>query len=492
MEQSTDVGVKTGTRRILAIGAFLVGAAVIAAGIISFPRFLSSDKQVSRSQALKVTDVTRAFADIDQYGSFAPLTFRAGANTVYQLDARVGHDESPTNTTSAGDLAIIRTSTGPGTNSTNLWQELVLPKSADATTPFTIEDPLTYGLTTQMVVVRYRTSGDRTDRFLTVCIGQTDVTKVYVGRDGSTFTDAKLRNRTTTEACPSIIGRAFRPTKITGGTVIAEPSTLNTELEWNFVRFFIGLARFTRFSEYQTPDGEVPFVALPSDTPLYAGVNAPVNETTPNAVFRIEAETNSTSSSLTVCFPSLTVNPNTGGPVYYFDVEGTPYNDIMLQNRAMTESCPALVSRMLLLPEISNGQTSPSFPETNAVGVANRGAWVGITNGTLWHPVNNSPARNVSHPLILFLVGSNEPVTIPTTAVTLTDANTRTSRLCFLGGANAVVTSWDFVYYYDAALRPYRDMFLTNAVQCTFPTSGGGAAPSRLPASDGPNPLVLE
>lgn len=491
---------KVGTKRITLIGAIVLSAAVLSVGFLAFPRFFTSDQgggAASGAAPLKIADITRAFADVDQFGQFYSLVYRSGSKVVYTQSARVGDLEQPDLRSSEGILTIGRESTAVNnTNRSNIWNELLLlPKPAGAqTTPFSIEPIPFSGLPTQMLVISYRGANDPSDRYLTICVGKTDAQTVYVGTDGSTYTDRTLKRRTTNQPCTAITARAFVPTKITGGHVISEQTTLPNPA-WRFIRFFIPLADFYRNTGFVPPEDPNQHVTLPSQTPLWAGYifdEMPL-QPTPAAMFRIEAEVNGSATTTTLCFPRLTVDPNTGGPLYYFDAHGTPFHDIMLTQKAMTDDCPALVAKSYVPASIASARTSPALPEVNSlvytIGIAIRGKWIGVTSGTLWQTTDpeQPPFRNVIHPLNAFLAGGqgDTPVTIPTVNLTITEGSGKTATLCFPGGQNVKPINRELWYYYDASYRPYRDLFLTEPVICTPPTGGGsGGTPSKLPLDD--------
>ncbi len=493
IENQTQQKVKTNLT--VAIGLGVVALAVVAAGFVVFPSVFKSDTSSggtkSGAKALKVVDVTRAFADVDQFGQFYNLVYKAGSNTVYTQTGRVGETEQPSPVTPQGVLTIERAdAVAPSAGNSNIFNDiLLLPKPAGAATPFSIGDIPFSGLPSQMVVVQYRGINDTADRYLTVCIGRTDAQKVYVATDGSTYTDGGLRTRTTSEACSSITARTFTPTKITGGSIVAEPGPTEYEQVWRFIRFFIPLADFNRPEGYKTPE-VTPSVTLPSDTPLYGGFlfqNATTVQTSPAAMFRIESETDGVAATTTLCFPRLTLDTETGGPLYYFDNQGTAYNDILLKDRAMATSCPGLIAKGYAPESVTKANTAPPLPEIYSIGLANRGAWIGVTTGTLWQTTENE-SRNVPHPFIAFLAGSNTPMDIPTTRVTVYEGSGAVKALCFAGGTNVTTMGYQLIYYYDKDLRPYRDLFLSDSVSCTLPSAGsggsGGGTPLKIPSDD--------
>ncbi len=79
--------------------------------------------------------------------------------------------------------------------------------------------------------------------------------------------------------------------------------------------------------------------------------------------------------------------------------------------------------------------------------------------------------------------GSVPTATIPSVNVSITDGNNKESELCFAGGTDVTVLSWQLLYYYDTSLRPYKDLFLTEPVTCTPSSTGGGGGtmPRQIP-----------
>ncbi|MFH0829200.1 MAG: hypothetical protein V1907_03410 [Candidatus Kerfeldbacteria bacterium] len=513
----TEQKVTTKPKVLVAIVGVLALAAAAAFAIL--PTILnekSGTTEVAKGSAkpLKVVDVTQASSEINLQGTFFALTYKAGIKIVYSQPDLVGSPEalSPINPEAA--LSITRTDSLSAANGHSLIHDLLAPNTAHAQgTPYSIGDLPMTGLPTQMILIAYRGSKDTADKTLNVCIGETSAQKVYVATDGSTYTDSGLTHRTTVEPCETLTARTFAPTKIIGGKVIAEPSTVSYGQMWEFDRYYNTLAYFTRSKGYDptkfTPNPEV---TEPSKSPMrgaYVFTNNlvldptnPITDESPAALFRIDSQTNGIASSMTLCFPRVSPNQPNHQMIFYFDNKGTPYRDILLSDRAMTTSCPELITKSFAPETVTKANTSPVLPGTDELGyftiwVVNRGKEIGVTNGTLWQTIDNGPSRNIVHPMVLVLGGAmdgNQPVTIPSVNVSITDGAGKVSKLCFAGANNvtkSTVLSWQLQYYYDSSLKPYKDMFLTEPVSCTPQSSGGsGTTPVRIPDDDiGTSPL---
>ncbi|MEK7537383.1 MAG: hypothetical protein AAB619_00210, partial [Patescibacteria group bacterium] len=140
--------------------------------------------------------------------------------------------------------------------------------------------------------------------------------------------------------------------QITGGTITQQTGDYTTG-DYLFVRAFIPLARF---SAGQFVPGNS--VTLQTEAPLFAGFSFSsvlVDKPAAPAIFTLNSKYGTTTTNQTVCFPETTMNPLTGGPVYYFDTNGTPFYDIFLQNRAMGVNCSDITAKALKITTIDSG-----------------------------------------------------------------------------------------------------------------------------------------
>lgn len=189
------------TAVLIITGAALFGLAAVAL-LFTVPVKMPTAKNstvVVRRNPLKVADVTAAISVMAPSETFVPLNYLAGGLIVYaQTDAAGTGSDIFAGQTQNLVLTIKRADA----TAAGRWQRLlgIGTVRAQATT-FSIETVPFTGLPAQTITMRYRLARDTADRQLRVCLGHTDAVQVYVGADGTTYTDRFLAHKTTVLPC---------------------------------------------------------------------------------------------------------------------------------------------------------------------------------------------------------------------------------------------------------------------------------------------------
>lgn len=453
---------------------------------------------------LKIANVTQAISVMDNGETFGPLNYDVANWTSYFQTSPTGGNSSNSVSTSNQILSIHLASAGVNGN-TNTYSNTNTSSNTNGATIFSIEsiggntnggatsfsiEPLAPGgIPAQMVTITYALAGETTAAHsLTICLGRTDASQVYVATDGSTYTNysfGSLTGLTTSDECQAIKDRALKPISVSGVTYATEgpwPDASQVQVGRGgrlFGSVYSG-------SGWQTNNG----VALPQpypDDPLLLApfVDPNVIGTTytiPRSIFQLHGkDTNNADLTATLCVPQLTFRRNADSTYtstrFFFDTTGTPYKDIFLQQPAMTTKCTDIIAKELKVNSVESATGSTIIDATHGIYLYNKGQLKGVINGRTWTPTNNGEIERNYVPLTLALGGgtSTDVVKVPQVIVTMSYNSGTQKALCFPGIAAA--TPGKYLVYYDLNGVPYSDFFLTQKLTCA--SASGGTVPKK-------------
>lgn len=468
------------------------------------------------SVPLKIARVLDVKSIMNQAEAFSELTYTGGSTTFYNQTSplrgvvmNASSVNQPLKIT-LGPSTVTNTNSGPGVTSfsiggnsnsgggaTSFSIESIAPTAtsfsiesiAPTATSFSIESIATNttktnatsfsiepypqaGFPAQMVVLTYKLAADSptaAPRMLTICIGHSSATSLYVGPDGSTYANSSfgaLNGRTTSEPCSSIKRRAMTVTQVTGGSIGSQVGNYSSG-QYTFVRAFMYVAGFANGS-YVTGSSQP--VTLQTEAPLYAGFNFgefPVTKPAAPAIISLQDSTAGRLITKNVCFPETVMDTTTGGPVYYFDTAGTPYADIFLSQPMINGSCAQAISRGLKAASVQQATGSVVVSPNHNLFAYNVGKLVGAIHGSSWTPLDNGESTRPAFPFTLVLAGGSatDIVSVPRVDVTLNYNQGQTLLMCFPGNTHA--TPGKYAVYYDTAGQPYYDIFLAAPITCS-------------------------
>lgn len=488
----TALGVGIGT---LALGGLALAAAIF---IFSVDDPGGSTTTQTTNQPLQVSDVVRAVSVRDplESDSFRPQEYYAGRTLVYQQPLPGSEfDTAPSTGRANQALSIV-----VNPNAVSGGPHFGIPTAHAQATTFSIEPIPFTGMTGQYVLMWYRQAGNQTDQLMTLCLGRTDATRVYVGSDGSTYTDSRLRNRTTTRPCSQLKTMNGGVEQLSEGAVNAEKTN---EGIFNLVRSIRVLAHFDR-GQYQPPEpiegtdpAPVAQIIAHFRTPLWVGF-APTTDdqgnflaVVPSAIFRL-VDSQTTPGRTVVqylCHPGAVYNETTTGPVIFFDKDGNAYEDFFLTKRLSSKNCRDIVASSLRIGDVTALAANPDRWDFGSVYVYQQDVLGMVSSASLDFPTFSDGEAFATPVGPLSSVGarnSSDPMSgnIPQLTLTVTgmlSGQPVTRKLCFpatvIPAPNPQRTHLKF-YYYDTVGRTYSDLFLTKPVACTIPT-GGGEGPVR-------------
>ncbi|MBI2984397.1 MAG: hypothetical protein HYY50_02125 [Candidatus Kerfeldbacteria bacterium] len=343
------LGVAIGT------GLMISGAAIGWMVFPAAPTSKSAAVATSKNQPLKVMDVTRAVSLLSLLEPahtypFNPQQYLAGKTVVYEQDSRYGEFDTTPLSGGKNEPLKIRLSSTANSNATSRGPRFGIQTAHAQATPFSIEPIPGETFPDQYIFLWYRLAGDTSDRMITLCLGRTDGSTVYVGSDGSTYVDGKLRSRTTSRTCSELFTLNYGVEQLTEGSIEVADQPVNPGSYW-VVRTARVLGRWDNgvlayLGEPDSSDRFRSFVAHFKSPILMAF--APADETQLNvpsaSVHLVDGVTEpNVSIRQSLCFPAVTFDPATGGPVVYFDRQGNSYSDMFLES-ALTCSHPTEVT----------------------------------------------------------------------------------------------------------------------------------------------------
>ena len=191
---------------------------------------------------------------------------------------------------------------------------------------------------------------------------------------------------------------------------------------------------------------------------------------------------NSHSFSLTLCLPATSI-PSAQTAVYYFDINGTPYRDVLLTQMATSKACHKLLANAYIPQDLISGQLSEAYPSSvpahfqiYAVRDDHTMGWWENDLNTFFcgdESIISTPDENSRTPLALSLgqVGNPEQqvaFSLPARRLVL-ESDLGTNQLC-LPAVN-IEAGGHALFYYDQDGQPYRDVFLKTAVSCVISKS---------------------
>lgn len=495
-----------------AIGLGFVASAM---GFFLLPGLQSRIPSPIRNIPLQVTDVVRAVSIRDPLETviMPPQEYLAGGTVVYSQVTQFssadrirpigGKNEAlkirlqanPDANTNTGSNA----NTNPNTNS-NIFSlsSLLGVKTAHAqATTFSIEPIPFAGLTSQYILIWYRQVGDTADRLMTLCLGQTSATTVYVGSDGSTYTDSNLRNRTTARSCDQLNQMNRGVEQVSEGTASIVPTNHGRH---DIVKSARILGRFDE-GVFQASD------PIATDPVLVAQVIANFHSPTiigfapatdgennystviPPAIFKlVDTQTNLTQPvTQYLCQPGATLNTTTLAPVFFFDRDGNAYRDLFLTERMESANCPGVIARSFKVEDVTALSATPSAWSYGSVYLYHGQTVLGqLSSSDLPFPTftDGEKVTNPIGPLsVVAARNSGDPMSGSVPDLQLTLTGTRggqgmTQQLCYpqtvIPEPTPDRTHLKF-YFYDATGTPYADLFLTTPVACPVSVSGAGS-----------------
>ncbi len=447
------------------------------------------------ASALAVSQVTAASSTLEVMGTFQPLYYRAGATTLYtQTNEQSGYAG---NTTTTNQPLKIVLAASPNSNSnTSPAKVLTKPSAsllhpikkfgiipiADAqATSFSIEpeNPLTFP--TQMVLLTY---GARTrantlvTKTLTVCIGSTASTTLYVGSDGTTYTSMNtfgVLSGPTSESCSAIVRRALKPISLTAGRMVAQASAWPTNERYTFFRGQTALAHLDPLNDFQPGQGTA---SASANDPLMVSpeVNSdPTDLTLPASFVTLTGQNQAgLATTMTLCMPPMTILGNGYRVIpYFFANDGTAYSDIFLSQLVVDygdnfTTCPAAQAKALKYSQLSSGTIASEKPTDLGLAIDRSNILMAGFNGTTFHQEGTvTPQQNMNDPVTVEPTTSEAAVSVtyPRSLMNLTgtDLNGATAYSTTLCVPEMTWNSQDGTaprLFYDTTGTPYNDIFL--------------------------------
>ncbi len=418
--------------------------------------FLMSNTVLKTSGSTRVTnkpltavDVTGAISTMDRT-TFVPLRYKVGTTTVYTQTSQEGNpDTNPGVKT--GKVSIERASAVPGGS-----------------------------LPAQLIKLSYRLSGDTTDRNLTICLGPNSVSKVYVGSDGSTYTDSGLTKRTTVQPCATIVQRALKFSDI-------QSATRSTEGPWLFNQVVSFMRNDIQLGSMGNSDTFIDSQNLPGgfDDPLeLLPQNTSGASTFPRSMFYLTGKDQLDQPlTATVCMPELSVPDFTVGPYVpvFFDRQGDGYKDLFLSERYITKNCADILAQGLKFSDIQSATRSTEGPWlfNQVVSFMRNDIQLGsMGNSDTFIDSQNLPG-GFDDPLELLPQNTSGASTFPRSMFYLTGKDQLdqplTATVCMPELSVPDFTVGPYVpVFFDRQGNPYDDIFLSQPVSCTSSGGGGG------------------
>ncbi len=521
-QQTTSTGIALSATRIFLGTAIGMSALAMGFAMLAFPKLLDSGNGGggTKNKPLKVTVISNAVSMMDQNQAFASLYYKAKVGnsqyTFYSQTSAAGESQAtpnvesqpvsmlpPLNQETSGRSTIAQwlipeasaqvpvsaypvyieltpgnTAMAPSHRSP--IEKYLIPEASAQATPFSIEDP-PLGFPAQMVTISYMRDATSGPDYLTLCIGQSSESRLYIGSDGSTYTDSKLTNRTTSESCDDIKNRSLKFSSVTNTEGSFLPSTLSHSLNILQVgNANLGLYNFANGFSYGSQ-----VVDYPSDTPLTLMPEFTFgdNYTTPEALIRITgAPYQGESQQATLCMPSVDVTQSEVPARYFFDTRGNAYSDVFLTQPVVTEDCVTKRERMLRVSSFTDlhlmSQVIASDPSNFSLGhfdlYQDQTLLYGLSaDGT--GPYYNS-AYNPIGPFGIHATAGNieGSVIVPQTIMHLAghlwvsaDPNVPSQTFNVTActpsySLNGTTGEGDTTFYFDQNGEPYTDIFLTN------------------------------
>lgn len=307
-----------------------------------------------------------------------------------------------------------------------------------------------------------------------------DPVKYFIDSRGNAYYDQYLTKIVNKEDCRHYIDRTYSPDDITGMRInwpftLPTGGTLNLAKSWEIILGTYDPS--TGFIDGQT-DG-----LISAEAPLFitGGNNT-------NADIGIPANTfvlNTNLGTTTLCFPEIKVQPNTFF-VYFYDVNGTPYGDIDLQQPLITSACNQLLANSYNPTAIASGMFNQPYDndlfqnQSVALGFFRDNAQIGDYDlhnpgAVIPNTPTNPPSPDSRSPLYIKFwrpINSDSPITLPANTVSVT-TNLGTHTLCVPETSIPVYDPAqpdNFLgrtYYYNTAGTPFSDALLNHPIACS-------------------------
>jgi hypothetical protein len=335
----------------------------------------------------------------------------------------------------------------------------------------------------------------------TLCLPETTLTgenpsSYFYDNNGVPYFDNDLTLPAMNKSCSELLAKSYAPTEflnisdeVWGPGLqfnLPYPDNLADQFNINFVRDNEVMMNYVKNSEIDS------FVRPEEELNLIEGGKSPLAL---NIIY-----VDSTASTLTVPGRALTINSNLGthtlcfpetkltgewdegqqsylGHVaYYYDINGTPYFDLFLTQRATDKPCNEILARGYKPTSIMGGILNKKYPPQTPANFqiyairpySTLGVWQNDYNTFTLLP-NNIAISN--SPLVLSFgqAGENpdDPILLPERTLTLT-SNLGTHTLC-IPVINLPAGGHTF-YAYDNQGNPYSDGLFQNKVNCTIPS----------------------
>ncbi|MFH0828847.1 MAG: hypothetical protein V1907_01565 [Candidatus Kerfeldbacteria bacterium] len=486
IDSSVKTESKTGTlTRVITFIALGVSAVAIVAAIfvVKGPSGSSGKTTSPSADPLKVMQVFSwrlvyengaSFIPLDFYGGNTKLAWQYFDGTNVQWQMGSGASLLPT----PAALKIVTPSATPGFGNLLLHLEY-----------FDVTDP----------TVNLNAPG--VNKYLTVCIGATNATTVYVGTDGSTYltkTGNKLYDRITTKSCPDIIAQSLDMLSISevSTTIMQFPD--NAAVRFSNLKSIQGLVRAVNgFQQGWGSSPQDPWFFPQPYSPHDPLMLEAANDyrkigtfTVPAAMYGITGkDINGADLTVTACVPDLkftgSYNLGTGpfAPRVFLRNDGQPFYDPLLIKPAISASCATAKANSLKFSSITSIDStvfaSGQFPSNATMRFAN----AGFLNAAIIPPGGYSagvPAVVTPYddPLMVFAQnGMRTPglFTIPVGTVIIVGKDAagaaKTVSACipelrYTTSATAMLPPYPHVYISKDG-KPYSDVFLTTAVPCS-------------------------
>lgn len=503
--------------RVFLASAIGMGVVASAMGFLFFGEVKEATVgRTVRNAPLLINDVIGAAAIqgvAEAQEQYSPVTFNLGSTPGYRLltqsgeDGEAGSDFQDLGRTTTNQPLVLKATNAIASN----WDFFdISPKIARAQTTFSI-DPITNPtyINTQFIRLTFTQTNTTGPTTVNICVGLTSATTLYVGKDGSTYTDKNLTRRTTTQGCKTIASRALRVGDVTNVEFAQDP-TIPVAPDNEILVHRTGFLGKIKQSDFEFQKNGAPRENFSDPVMLtYLGSNpagADLPFSIPDMIVNLQdysvvgvIDDNPDPKVYTLCFPGKTFDHGNVGQNYYFDIDGRAYFDIMLSRPASAARCTDVNERAFRVSSVHRASVLlnglPSQP--NDLG------WK-INNGrvvvrTVKRDATLVGENNMGNSRWPIYIEPQYPYSLPGGAVTgptkihltgewvgLRDPSEVYSRIVCIP-----LTTFDIDpsvqlprgYFYDKNGLPFTDIFLTyraNSDDNCPQTVSGGYAPAAV------------
>ncbi|MFA5070477.1 MAG: hypothetical protein WC528_04325 [Patescibacteria group bacterium] len=326
-----------------------------------------------------------------------------------------------------------------------------------------VTPPMTFSLVTDI--------GAKTLCFPSNVLTQNSVVSYYYDVDGTPYTDVRLTKMATPRTCKKMLAAGLKPTDIISGVPNKEWD-FNIRASLDFKRENTWLAHYNLQDQTFWDDSSVE--NSNTQTPLFieavhAGFGGNITINSQTFILNSNLGTN------TICIPRTDIIEYS--PVrYYYDINGTPYSDILLTKPILDKGCGELLVNSYNPSDITSMSLSKDW-EVNA-----RAATIEfVRNRTTLGRYLIEEHRYTSDmtaqlpdsksPLYIRLMhgGFIGNINIDARFATL-QTNLGSLKICIPD--STIIEYNPTIYYYDNTGKPYSDPFLKNSVVCLLCEDG--------------------